>query len=126
MPIAIACLLFVNMTLLTLLVPGGPIENRDFSSMPRPAFIGFNVFLVSLGVGSIAVALWMMISGSGLAVSVALVLGGLYAMVYFIDLGGLFPKSVTPMSPVLMGCEILNANAAVFLVMLASVQLVAN
>ncbi len=120
---ALACLLFVNMTLLTILVPGGPVENRDFSNMPKKAFVGFNVFLVGLGVVSILGAFWLMTSTSTYAVVVALLLGVLYAIVYFIDLAGVFPKSGTPMSPALMGFEIVNANAAVFLILFSGARL---
>lgn len=122
---ALACLLFANMTLLTILVPGGPVENRDFSTMPKMAFVGFNVFLVSLGVVSILVAFWLMISTSAYAVVITLLLGVLYAIVYFIDLAGVFPKSGTPMSPALMGFEIVNANAAMFLIVFSGAQLLA-
>lgn len=119
---ALACLLFANMTLLTILVPGGPVENRDFASMSKTAFVGFNVFLVSLGVISILGAFWLMTTTSTYAVLVALLLGVLYATVYFVDLAGVFPKSSTPMSPVLMGFEIVNANAAVFLILFSGAQ----
>ncbi len=46
---ALACLLFANMTLLTILVPGGPVENRDFSTMPKMAFVGFKCSLSAWG-----------------------------------------------------------------------------
>lgn len=120
---ALACLLFANMTLLTILVPGGPVENRDFSHMPKGAFIGFNLFLISLGLGSVAGTFWLMASPSNLAVLAALVMGVLYAVVYFIDLGGVFPTSPTSMSPALMGFEIVNANAAVLLIVMSTVLL---
>ena len=35
------------------LVPGGPIETRDFSALGGAVFWGFNVFLVTLGLAAV-------------------------------------------------------------------------
>lgn len=40
-------LMFINVTLLAILVPGGPIENRDFNGLRGIVFWGFNVFLIT-------------------------------------------------------------------------------
>ncbi|WP_416150675.1 hypothetical protein ACM26V_06815 [Salipaludibacillus sp. HK11] len=108
-------LIFLNVFLLAILVPGGPIENRDFSKMRGVSFWGFNVFLISLGVSSF-IASYLLLVGSAIGVYLGVILGVLYLVVYVIDLAGFYPKSPTKMSNQLMFFEILNACLAIYTV----------
>ena len=105
---------FLNVTLLTILVPGGPIENRDFSKLKGVVFWGFNLFLISLGIVSFIACYLLLISHSN-AILITQIIAVLYFIVYTIDLAGMFPKSPTKMSKPLMLFEIINTTMAVFL-----------
>lgn len=105
---------FLNVSLLTILVPGGPIENRDFSKLKGVVFWGFNLFLISLGIVSFIVCYLLLISHSN-AILITQIIAVLYFIVYTIDLAGMFPKSPTKMSKPLMLFEIINTTMAVFL-----------
>lgn len=105
---------FLNVTLLTILVPGGPIENRDFSKLKGVVFWGFNLFLISLGIVSFIACYLLLISHSN-AIFITQIIAVLYFIVYTIDLAGMFPKSPTKMSKPLMLFEIINTTMAVFL-----------
>ena len=107
-------LMFINVTLLTILVPGGPIENRDFSSLKGVVFWGFNVFLITLGISSYVTS-YLLLIGNQSAVIAAQIISVSYFVVYIIDLAGIFPKSPTKMSKALMLLELVNASLAVFL-----------
>ncbi|MFD0712149.1 hypothetical protein [Paenibacillus sp. GCM10027626] len=107
-------LVFLNVTLLTILVPGGPIENRDFSKLTGVVFWGFNLFLISLGIASFIACYLLLISHSN-AILITQIIAVLYFIVYAIDLAGMFPKSPTKMSKPLMSFEIINTTMAVFL-----------
>lgn len=107
-------LMFLNVTLLTILVPGGPIENRDFSHLKGLVFWGFNVFLISLGLTSYLTG-YLLLTENQYALIAAQVIAVLYFGVYLIDLAGIFPKSPTKMSKPLMLLELVNASLAIFL-----------
>ena len=114
MMIIASFIMFLNVTLLTILVPGGPIENRDFSKLTGAVFWGFNVFLISLGIMSFVTCYLLLISHPH-AILISQVIAILYFIVYTIDLAGMFPKSPTKMSKPLMMLEIINTAMAVFL-----------
>ncbi|MFB7817001.1 hypothetical protein ACFC0X_22835 [Paenibacillus chitinolyticus] len=114
MMIIASLLVFLNVTLLTILVPGGPIENRDFSKLTGVVFWGFNLFLISLGIVSFIACYLLLISHSN-AILITQMIAVLYFIVYTIDLAGMFPKSPTKMSKPLMLFEIINTTMAVFL-----------
>lgn len=107
-------LLFLNVILLCILVPGGPIENRDFSGLTGLVFWGFNVFLITLGVCSFITCYLLLISNP-YAVIITQILAVSYFLVYGLDLGGIFPRSPTKMSKVLMLLEIINMCMATYL-----------
>lgn len=112
-------LLFLNATLLTVLVPGGPIENRDFSHLRGGLFWGFNLFLILLGITSYITCYLLLISHDQ-SVLMAQVIAVLYFLVYALDLAGVFPKSPTKMSRSLMLMELINASMALFLFVVAT------
>lgn len=107
-------LVFLNVTLLAILVPGGPIENRDFSSLKGGVFWGFNLFLIALGVVSL-VACYLLLLSHPQSIRITQIIAVAYFIVYAIDLAGIFPKSPTAMSKPLMLLEIINACMAVLL-----------
>lgn len=109
-----SALMFINVTLLTILVPGGPIENRDFNGLRGIVFWGFNVFLITLGIASYITSYLLLISNP-YALPMAQIISVLYFIVYIIDLAGIFPKSPTKMSKTLMLIEVINASLAIFL-----------
>ncbi|WP_035526735.1 hypothetical protein [Haliea salexigens] len=48
----LSVLLVLSGIALSSLVPGGPIENRDFSHIAPVVLLVFNIFLTALGLGS--------------------------------------------------------------------------
>ncbi|CAH1056645.1 hypothetical protein [Paenibacillus pseudetheri] len=107
-------LVFLNVTLLAILVPGGPIENRDFSKLKGGVFWGFNLFLILLAITSFIVCYLLLISHPH-AIFMTQIIAVLYFIVYIIDLAGIFPKSPTKMSKPLMLFEVINTSMAIFL-----------
>lgn len=107
-------LVFFNVMLLAILVPGGPIENRDFSKLKGVVFWGFNLFLILLGVMSFITCYLLLIAHPN-AIFITKIIAVLYFIVYIIDLAGIFPKSPTKMSKPLMLFEIINGSMAAFL-----------
>ncbi|MGM1048888.1 MAG: hypothetical protein ACQEXX_22470 [Bacillota bacterium] len=105
---------FLNVTLLAILVPGGPIENRDFSKLKGVVFWGFNLFLILLGITSF-IACYLLLISHPHAIFITQIIAVLYFIVYIIDLAGIFPKSPTKMSKPLTLFEIINTSMAVFL-----------
>lgn len=77
------------------LVPGGPIENRDFSHLNPAAYWGFNAFLIILGLAGI-VSVYFIWRGRREAYWAAIVIGWLYIAVIAADLGKVFPVSPDP------------------------------
>ncbi|MEK4237151.1 hypothetical protein [Paenibacillus sp. FSL H7-0714] len=107
-------LVFFNVMLLAILVPGGSIENRDFSKLKGVVFWGFNLFLILLGVMSFITCYLLLIAHPN-AIFITKIIAVLYFIVYIIDLAGIFPKSPTKMSKPLILFEIINGSMAVFL-----------
>ncbi len=117
-PIYLSLMIFLNVTLLIILVPGGPVENRDFTGLGGVTFWGFNVFLVSLGLGAFyaSYAVLANLAYAGLLTR-GLALG--FTLVYAIDLAGIFPKSPTQMSKTLMSFELINLSMGIYLFILS-------
>ena len=122
--LAIAILLILSVVLLSILVPGGPIENRDFNHMKRSVFRSFNIFLVSLGLTTI-ITTWFALKQDNWAYGLSFVLGLLYLGVYLLDLFAIFPKSPTKMSPKLASIEKINSVVAILLILLSGYVLIA-
>lgn len=114
----ISLMIFLNVTLLAILVPGGPIENRNFTALKGFVFWGFNLFLISLGLGSFYASYAVLGNLSNAALMTKLIALA-YIIVYAIDLAGIFPKSPTKMSKSLMLFEIVNLCMAVYLFIIA-------
>ena len=120
----ISLILFLNVTLLSILVPGGPVENRDFEYLKKYPLIyyGFSIFLLVLILISLALCYFVLL-GNLWAFKVSVVLGILYFLVYMLDLRKIFPKSQTPMSKTLMSIEIINMMIALLLLIFSMARL---
>ncbi len=100
------------------LVPGGPVETRDFTALGRPAFWGFNVFLIGLGVLAVASSIAILRGYRTAAWGVIACAWG-YIFVVLLDLGHVFPTSPDPI-PLLLGLvEILDVILAGYVIALA-------
>lgn len=91
---------------LALLIPGGPIENRDFSHLAPATVWIFNSFLTLLGFSALIVAyfVWKQVRW---AFKAAFGIGLSFAVVDLLDLLHIFPSSPTPKSPLLWGFVLL-------------------
>ncbi|EFL53062.1 conserved hypothetical protein [Solidesulfovibrio fructosivorans JJ]] len=114
----IAFLLVLSVGLLAVMVPGGPVETRGFSVLPPVAVLTFNTFLTTLGVCSLVVAYWAL-RGQRAAFVEAALCGVLFALVYLLDLAGIFPVSADPMPPLLTVLETCGLLVAIPLVVLS-------
>lgn len=115
----VACLLTVSAALLGTLIPGGPIENRDFSHIPPLKLVMFNIFLTILGIGSF-VLVYFSIGGFEFAFIAAALCGISYFLVYALDLGKIFPVSPDRMPRALFWIEIVGLILSIPLALLSS------
>lgn len=104
--------LIVSACLLSSLIPGGPIENRDFSHIHTGVLGAFNIFLTVLDLGSLVLA-YFAIMQRPWALSLAFAAAVGFFGVYAVDLAQFFPRSPTPMSLPLAVIEVLGMTAAV-------------
>ena len=114
----IGFLVFLNVMLLSVLVPGGPIENRDFTHLKGVVFWGFNVFLITLGLLTFFTS-YAVLAHAPYAKTLMMGVSIGYIAVYALDLAKIFPKSPTPMGKPLMTLEIVNLCLAVYLFIVA-------
>lgn len=113
-----ALLLILSGALLASLIPGGPIETRDFSAIPLSVLILFNLFLTTLGFGSFILALACIYGGRYVGKWVFLA-GLSYQLVYLADILGVFPQTPTAMSNHLLVAEITGILLSALLITLA-------
>ena len=99
----VSTLLVASAVNLTLMVPGGFVETRDFSAYPATVLGAFNVFLTVLGLGSFFLAYRVAKAGRGYGW--AALAGFAYVAVYLLDLGRIFPVPPNPMSMLLATLE---------------------
>lgn len=119
---AVAGLLALSAVLLGILIPGGPIENRNFSHI-SPLKLGmFNVFLTVLGIGSFALV-YFSIVGAGPAFIAAALCGISYFLVYALDLGKIFPVSPDRMPRALFWIEVVGLILSIPLIFLSFVYI---
>lgn len=110
--IYVIVLLGFSALFLASLIPGGPIENRDFSHLNVSVLGGFNIFLTALNLGTLAL-LYFVYRNRKWAIATTWFVGFAYFFVYAIDLAQIFPRSPTPMSQALSLIEVLGMCAAV-------------
>jgi hypothetical protein len=119
---AVAGLLGLSAVLLGVLIPGGPIENRNFSHI-SPITLGiFNVFLTVLGIGSLALVYFSFV-GSEIAFIAAALCGISYLLVYALDLGKVFPVSPDRMPRALFWIEVVGLILSIPLTFLSLIYL---
>jgi hypothetical protein len=107
--------------ILASLIPGGPIETRNFSHIETTVLIGFNTFLTLLGMASLVLSYYVH-QGRSWAFIWAALSGFAYFLVYGLDLAEVFPSTPDNMSPILMGFELIGGILAIPL-MTMSLQL---
>lgn len=100
-------LLIVSTVNLTLMIPGGFIESRDFSHISPIILGGFNIFLTTLGMLSLFL-IYFINKKQKWAFKASFICGLSYFIVYTIDLLGIFPKTPTAMPLLLLVLEILG------------------
>ena len=113
----IAFLFVILSVLLTILVPGGPIETRDFSHYSETVLTLFNIFLTSLGLLSFIVA-FLIIKKKKYSVILSTIIALLYIFVYLIDLFKIFPTSPITMSTTLFFIEVFSTILGIILIFL--------
>ena len=114
----IAALLVLSAVLLSLLIPGGPIEKRNFSHI-APAILGmFNTFLTVLGIASLLLA-YFSIGAGNIALIASAICGLSYFLVYALDLAKIFPVSPDKMPTPLFIIEIVGLVVSIPLTVLS-------
>lgn len=109
-------LLLLVATFVTL-VPGGPIETRDFTGLGGPVFWGFNAFLVALALLAV-VSVLALLRGTLTGAWGAIAATWGYVFVVLLDLGHVFPVSPDPI-PLMLGLvEILDFILALYVMAL--------
>lgn len=89
--VVLVCLLALLVSFASL-VPGGPFENRDFTSIGSTAFDIFNAFLIGLGISGFFSAYFVW-KGSRRVYWATIIISWLYIIVVALDLGKVFPVS---------------------------------
>lgn len=115
---AVAGLLALSAVLLSILIPGGPIEKRNFSHIAPLKLAMFNVFLTVLGIGSFALIYFLMV-GAEFAFIAAVLCGISYFLVYVLDLGKVFPVSPDRMPRALFWIEVVGLILSIPLIFLS-------
>lgn len=119
---AVAGLLLLSTGLLAMLIPGGPIENRNFSHISPWVLAIFNIFLTLLGIASLASAYFSVV-GSGVAAVVSVICGISFFFVYALDLGKIFPISPDKMPRALFVIEVSGLILAIPLTLLSLLEM---
>ncbi len=101
--LVVTILLAASVANLSLMIPGGNIETREFTEYSPIVLACFNIFLTSLGFGSLAVCYFVYKQDKWYVISA--ILGAAYMAVYLLDLGHIFPVSLNPMPPTLAKLE---------------------
>lgn len=112
----LASSLLLNALLLILLIPGGPIETRDFSQLNSIILVAFNAFLTALGMTSL-LFIPLAVKNYQVTAEVCRILALSYFAVYLLDLLSLFPRTPSPMPWMLMAVEWCGIGAAIWLML---------
>jgi len=99
-------ILFAIFILLVSLIPGGPVETRDFSHLSPVEIWLFNGFLTLLGFGSL-ILIYFLLRRKKWAYRSSFIVGVIYFVLSILDLLNIFPKSSTPMSDLLLTLEVI-------------------
>ncbi len=104
---SVPALLLSSALIFGVLVPGGPVETRNFSHISPWTLVAFNTFLTSLGLLSLVLA-YLQIRRKVDAFMLTAFLGASYFAVYVLDLLHIFPISPDPAPQALWLLEILG------------------
>lgn len=110
--------LVLSILTLAWMVPGGPVETRDFSHLAPQIAWAFNIFLTILFLLAIVLIYFMFIKQKW-AYQLTGVVGLAFFLVFVLDLGKIFPVSPDPMSPLLFVMEIMGLIFGVLLMWLS-------
>lgn len=103
--------------LLIPMIPGKLIDTRDFSDLPKWQYNLFNVFLTSLGIISLVAAVFSLLEVTWTFL-LSLVIGCLYAFVFYADLFKIFPVVKDPLPLQLLVLEAIGfASAGVIIIL---------
>ncbi|NVK56612.1 MAG: hypothetical protein HWE26_13440 [Alteromonadaceae bacterium] len=115
----LSALLVAAFVALASLIPGGPIETRDFSHI-SPVLLGiFNFILTSIGLSSVVFAYFVALKDKWAIVG-GLLAGISYFVVYVLDLFRLFPVSPSPMPLSLEVIELISVMLAISIMYFAT------
>lgn len=115
----LALLLFLLGLALSTWVPGGLIENRDFSHFSSVVPASSNSYLTTMGLGSFMLA-YFCFQKKRWAFKSAFVAGISYFFVYIIDLTGVFLTSPSPMITLLTTIEVVGVLLAIPIIVVAA------
>ncbi len=114
----LAAVLGISGIALSTLVPGGPIETRDFSQI-NPLTLGvFNTFLTTLCLGSLLL-IYFVLRSERWAMVMSAISGLSYLGVYGLDLAKIFPVSPDAMPPALLAIEVFGTILSIPLLVLS-------
>jgi hypothetical protein len=88
---SVAILLFSSSLLLSILVPGGPVETRHFYHIDPLILGAFNLFLTCLGMISLLL-IYFVLRNMKWAYFLSAICGLSYLFVYILDLTTIFPN----------------------------------
>jgi len=110
--------LILSIFTLAWMVPGGPVETRDFSHLAPGIAWSFNIFLTSLVLVAIAL-IYFLYKKQKWAYQLTGIVGFAFFLVFVLDLGKIFPVSPDAMSPLLFVMEVVGLIFGVLLMWLA-------
>lgn len=114
----IIALLIASAINLTVMVPGGGIDTRDFSHISPFALSSFNIFLTTLGLVSLFLPYFVFRKYKWSVIS-SFICGASYFLVYVLDFAHVFPKSPEPMPQLLVLLEALGIVLSIPLMILS-------
>lgn len=115
----VPALLLLSAIMLAALIPGGPVETRNFAHIDPVILGGFNAFLTILGLASIFLV-YLTFRGQPAAFIAAALCGLGYFLIYVLDLLKIFPVSPDPMPVALWGIEVAGTTVSLPLMVLAT------
>ncbi|MEO0645615.1 MAG: hypothetical protein AAFZ17_05580 [Cyanobacteria bacterium J06650_10] len=115
---SVFALLLLSAVSLTSLVPGGPIETRNFSHISPLVLGSFNIFLTTLSLTSFML-LYFVWQRQRWAFVASGIWGIGYFLVYVLDLARWFPVSPDAMPPALFAIEVFGTILSIPLAVLS-------
>ena len=115
----LSTLLVISFLALASLIPGGPVESRDFSHISPIVWSLFNFLLTVLGLGSLVFAFFVNLKDAW-ALKGGCITGTSYVAIYTLDLAQIFPTSPTPMPPMLELIEVTSVLLGLLIVFLSA------